>query len=429
MITKPYQGLIRQPTNFIEPKDLDDSPNANMNLEWIYGYRSKDCINNLKYTKLGEIVYMNAATNIVYDQGHRQRFHKDHSEDIISLAIDPKLRYVGTGEYSQKPKLIVWDSTSMDSISIIVGLFSCGICNLSFDSTSTLIAAIGMDKQHTIGVYNWQQKRLLYCAQSGVREVYACEYHRFNNTLITCGQQHIKYWNPNGNSLSMVLMSYNEPEAEKKRNLTFYSIITSHEYEIFGASDGSLLVFSNMKLLKSIKAHEGPIYSLCLSNEEHDETIHSGGKDGKIFSWSSDSILYGTNPIEIKWIQGNETVSGIRSLCAQDSNLLIGTENSEIFELRASVLKKVTQGHSTGELWGVATCPIKKSKEFSTCGDDRRLLIWDYVKRRCIQQVVLKAAGRCVEYSPNGLQIAVGLFDGMVKLVIIENRSAFIQKN
>ena len=60
------------------------APAANLELEWVHGYRAFDCRNNLRYTANGEIVYNTAALGVVYDpKSHRQFFYHGHTDDVI----------------------------------------------------------------------------------------------------------------------------------------------------------------------------------------------------------------------------------------------------------------------------------------------------------------------------------------------------------
>jgi hypothetical protein len=47
--------------------------------------------------------------------------------------------------------------------------------------------------------------------------------------------------------------------------------------------------------------------------------------------------------------------------------------------------------------------------EIATVGDDGTLRIIELVSRRCLQAVQLSAPARCITYSPDGTQIAIGL--------------------
>lgn len=69
MAVKPWMGAMKAPTDF--DKDAytkpGRAPQANLELEYCYGYRAKDCRNNLRYLKDGKIIYHAAALGIVLD--------------------------------------------------------------------------------------------------------------------------------------------------------------------------------------------------------------------------------------------------------------------------------------------------------------------------------------------------------------------------
>ena len=67
MAVKPWMGAMKAPTDFVPPKGPNKAPGANLELEYCYGYRAKDCRNNLRYLKDGKIVYHAAALGIVLD--------------------------------------------------------------------------------------------------------------------------------------------------------------------------------------------------------------------------------------------------------------------------------------------------------------------------------------------------------------------------
>jgi hypothetical protein len=68
MQIKPWLGSIRPPSGFIKPPlNFNKKPNARIEIDYVYGYRVKDCRNNLRYLKSGEIVYNAAALGIVLD--------------------------------------------------------------------------------------------------------------------------------------------------------------------------------------------------------------------------------------------------------------------------------------------------------------------------------------------------------------------------
>ncbi len=59
---------MKEPTGFKKPQaNHDKKPECTLEIDYVYGYRAKDCRNNLRYLKDGKIVYHAAAVGIVLD--------------------------------------------------------------------------------------------------------------------------------------------------------------------------------------------------------------------------------------------------------------------------------------------------------------------------------------------------------------------------
>ena len=52
MAVKPFVGAIKEPTVWVPPKHALPPPTTSLELEWVHGYRSFDCRNNLRYVPL-----------------------------------------------------------------------------------------------------------------------------------------------------------------------------------------------------------------------------------------------------------------------------------------------------------------------------------------------------------------------------------------
>ena len=58
-------------------------PKQQLKLEWVYGYRGKDCRSNLYQLPTGEIIYCIAGVVILYNVDERiQRFYLGHTDDV-----------------------------------------------------------------------------------------------------------------------------------------------------------------------------------------------------------------------------------------------------------------------------------------------------------------------------------------------------------
>jgi len=49
MAVKPWLGAIKAPSNYISTNFDQKKPNLAIELEYVYGYRAKDCWNNIFY--------------------------------------------------------------------------------------------------------------------------------------------------------------------------------------------------------------------------------------------------------------------------------------------------------------------------------------------------------------------------------------------
>ena len=80
-------GAIKEPSYYYkDPLNQSNAPPAQLNLDFIFGYKSNHCRSNLKFLKNGTIVYHTAAIGIVMDYTSQknpfQRFFEQHTEEI-----------------------------------------------------------------------------------------------------------------------------------------------------------------------------------------------------------------------------------------------------------------------------------------------------------------------------------------------------------
>jgi microtubule-associated protein-like 6 len=76
----------------------DKTPNIDMEISYVYGYRSYDTRDNLRYNAQGEIVYHTAACGIVLNKNkNTMRVNTTHNDDITCLDINIGKGIVATG--------------------------------------------------------------------------------------------------------------------------------------------------------------------------------------------------------------------------------------------------------------------------------------------------------------------------------------------
>jgi len=100
-------------------------PDANISAKFVYGYRSYDTRNNVKWTKHGSVLYHTGALGIVLDPSNNsQTFFVQHERDIVSLAIHPNGMIAATGELvgeADFPEVYVWNIETKDILARLKG--------------------------------------------------------------------------------------------------------------------------------------------------------------------------------------------------------------------------------------------------------------------------------------------------------------------
>lgn len=70
-------------TSDYDPHQSVPAPKEKLKLEWVYGYRGKDCRSNLHLLPTGELVYFTAAVVVLFNPEEQlQRHYLGHTDDV-----------------------------------------------------------------------------------------------------------------------------------------------------------------------------------------------------------------------------------------------------------------------------------------------------------------------------------------------------------
>lgn len=107
---------------------------------------------------------------------------------------------------------------------------------------------------------------------------------------------------------------------------------------------------------------------------------------------------------------------GIIAFDIKPNGMLIGTKGGEIYEFKQTKPTLLLQGHSDGEVWGLAVHPQKY--QYVTCGGDYILRKWDAINHQMIaHSEKLNYDVRAVDWAPkDGQFIIAGDMKGKVLL-------------
>lgn len=412
---------IRRESYNPQRKSLD--PPSELALEWVYGYRGRDCRNNVVELPTGEVAYFIAAVGVLYHIAEKtQRHYLGHTDDIRCMAVHPNKETIATGQVpghgrEAKPHIRVWSSISLETLHVLgLGDFDKPLVCLAFSQSDggASLAAIEDDPSAKIlSVWNWTEGGKITHAKAGSDDIVGMS---FSNTetgsLVTCGKSHINFWTLEDGNLKKRTGIFGNREKPKYVSSIAY---TNSGEVISGDTSGNLIHWEGNTISRVVEsAHEGAV--LCLLSLE-DGGLLTGGKDGHIAQWDS-SLEPTENKVEVPKEYGSPRV-----ITGTSSQLKIGTtKNCILLGGFGEPLSPIVQGHNS-ELWALATHPT--SPQFVTadqsldlrCADSNELL-WTFN---------LEEKAQSVTFSIDGSIIAVGCVSGKWLTIDVETKEIISQ--
>ncbi|XP_053239293.1 echinoderm microtubule-associated protein-like 4 isoform X10 [Podarcis raffonei] len=432
-----------RPITMFLPSEVDkyyeiktELPSEKLKLEWVYGYRGRDCRANVYLLPTGEIVYFIASVVVLFNYEERtQRHYLGHTDCIKCLAVHPDKIRIATGQLagvdkdgrSLPPHVRVWDSVSVATLQVIgLGTFERGVGCLDFSKadSGTHLCVIDDSNEHMLTVWDWQKRSKVAEIKTTNEVVLAVAFHPTDkDTIITSGKSHIFFWTWSGNSLTRKQGIFGK--YEKPKFVQCLAFLGNGDV-LTGDSGGIMLIWSKTsveatpgkgskgvyQISRQIKAHNGSVFTLC--QMRNGMLLTGGGKDRKIILWDHD--LNPEREIEVPDQYG--TIRAVAE--GKADQFLLGTSRN--FILRGTFndgFQVEVQGH-TDELWGLATHPFKDL--FLTCAQDGQVCMWNSADHTLEWTRLVEEPGHCADFHPSGTVVAIGTHSGRWFVLDAETR-------
>ncbi|NXT67193.1 EMAL1 protein, partial [Chaetops frenatus] len=416
--------LRGRPVTMYMPKEQVESynleakvelPAKRLKLEWVYGYRGRDCRSNLYLLPTGETVYFIASVVVLFNvEEQLQRHYTGHNDDVKCLAVHPDRITIATGQVAGTskdgkqlpPHVRVWDSVTLNTLHVIgMGFFDRAVTCIAFSKSNggSSLCSVDDSNDHVLSVWDWQKEEKLADVKCSNEAVFAADFHPTDtNIIVTCGKSHLYFWTLEGNSL---IKKQGLFEKQEKPKFVLCVTFSENGDTITGDSSGNILVWGKgtNRISHAVQgAHEGGIFALCMLRDG--TLVSGGGKDRKLISWNG-------NYQKIHKTEIPEQFGPIRTVAEGKGDVvLIGTTRNFVLQGTLSGdFFPITQGH-TDELWGLAVHSSKP--QFFTCGHDKHITLWDATTHHPIWTKIIEDPAQSSGFHPSASVVAVGTLTG-----------------
>ena len=409
-------SLTMRPPSWIENNyNLDriiEAPAVKLKLDWVYGYRGRDCRSNIYHLPTGECIYFVASIVVLFNpEENTQRHYLGHTDTVKCLAIHPNKLIVASGQSAilnrrdKRPIVRVWNSVNLNTLRVI-GFnedLDSSICCLAFskhDQGATL-AVVDESKDHTITLLDWQREKnwRLAEANSGHESVLAIDFHPIDKySLVAVGKGSVNFWDIRGMTMAKktgLIDKYDKPK------YVLCSTFNDLGETITGDSNGNIIIWprgSNKPRRVIYDAHPGGVFSILAMKAGG---YLSGGRDRRIIEWNEEFEATGRHS-EIP-----EHCGGVRLItCARGSQVIIGTlRNSILTGSMDTDFKLIMQGHSVATS-ALATHPSQA--KYLTGGFDDQISLIDSKTHQIEWTKCIAAPATAASFSRDGLLAVIG---------------------
>lgn len=442
----PCRSHVFPPSAWHPPSDAGDLPDAALLPAAIFGANCRRS-NSVSWANPHCLAYFIAATCVVCDVGQEvrgggQRFFYGHNDDVTSISCHPSSNIAASGQMGKDAKIILWSTTSMETVLEISGHHSTSVDILQWSPCGSFLCSIGGDVHHTLIVYEFSSPldsslpplsefKLFKIRSRGRAHASAVTCCRWppavqSSTFVTCGDKHVKLWEVDG---TVRQLSFNplQPHA-----VTCVCYLTREEM-FTGSSDGSLCLWRSGRLVYSVVAHSdaGGRGVTAVASCWGGGGVWSCGSDGCLVRWVVDSAadipmvmgdVYSLTklletPTLLPSSQLSATSISVRPGYAGQVALGLPCGSVVLFDAGleggGGSVARITDGGG-GEMIKALTGLHKSPHLFLSASGDCSLSLFDGISKQRIAWYQLPAPAVSIDVSSDDCLVAVGHCAGLV---------------
>lgn len=429
-----WKGKIQEPTNYYHSTEGIDT---NLELNWVYGYKAT-ASHNLCYVGTSsnesdtiverKIVYTTATFGVVYNiTSKEQSLYTGHDEEITCLALHPSSNLVASGDKTNK--IHIWNVSTCECVLIIGGIINLGVNHLHFSPSGDRLAAIGLDPDHSIAIYDTTTGNIISSANGLSKPNYVNDiaYSPDGTEIVIVGNKQIKYFHAVNTNKRAISSSFGRIGRGGVIQM-YLSVIYFSDDVLVGCMSGEIYRLRKENCVQIIQAHgmNEPVLSMHFNISEG--ILVTSGNDGLVKTWDSSlkeigQVLDMTEDLDGDGRSDSGAADGIViGLFSYKDKILIGTKGCDIFEATMPSnpsegydLSRITWGHSKSKINCMSLHPSRD--EFITCGKDKTIRIWSIRSHEQLNIRQLHIQGTAVAYNCTGDIVAMGMIDGSVALI------------
>ncbi|XP_051829524.1 echinoderm microtubule-associated protein-like 6 [Antechinus flavipes] len=187
---------------------------------------------------------------------------------------------IATDNVGRDAAIHVWDTQTLKCLSLLKGQHQRGVCALDFSADGKCLVSVGLDDFHSIVYWDWKKGEKIATTRGHKEKIFVvkCNPHHVDK-LVTVGIKHIKFWQQAGGGFTSKRGIFGS--IGKLETMMSVSYGRMEDLVFSGAATGDIFIWKDILLLKTVKAHDGPVFAM----HALDKGFVTGGKDGIVELW------------------------------------------------------------------------------------------------------------------------------------------------